>query len=308
VTTRRPTTAALAAILLTLITLGACSSDGDDAAPASTPSAPSSPGTSSPAPGAPDSSDAPGGTAAPAVGPQYVALGDSFQAAPGVPETSGADGCFRSSHNYAQLVARRSGLTVTDKTCSGATTDGVLSTQVPAITSEAELVTIGIGGNDFDLFTSLISSCLQLAQSDPDGSPCTDASSAEADETIDKIAVNVGDVLDAIAEAAPDARVVVVGYPDLLPTSGSCPDRIPLAAGDYPFVNDVTHGLSDALRSQAERRDFDFVDLRRPSKGHDICSAEPWVNGATVADDGTIPFHPFAVEQQAVAAKIVSLL
>jgi hypothetical protein len=244
----------------------------------------------------------------PPVGPQYVALGDSFAAAPGVPVTSGADGCFRSSSNYATALATSQDLTVTDVTCSGATTDSVLDSQVPEITARARLVTLGIGGNDFDLFTRLIGGCIEAASSDPDGTPCTDAARAEVEDVLPRISANIGGVLDAVAEAAPRARVVVVGYPDLLPTSGSCPDRVPFAEADYAFVNEISQGLSSALREQADRHGSTFVDLGRPSRGHDICSDAPWVNGATVADDGTIPFHPFAVEQQAVATIIARLL
>lgn len=244
----------------------------------------------------------------PPVGPQYVALGDSYAAAPGVPDTDGAGGCFRSSGNYATLVAEQNGLTITDVTCSGATSESVLRDQVPRITPQAELVTVGIGGNDFDLFTNLITSCVDIAATDPDGSPCADVARDGIEKTVDKIATNVDTVLAAIAEAAPSAEVIVVGYPDLLPATGSCPDRVPLATGDYALVNDVVRGLSEALSDGAAERGYDFVDLRGPSRGHDICSAEPWINGQTVAADGTIPFHPFAVEQEAVARIIATFL
>lgn len=242
------------------------------------------------------------------VGPQYVALGDSYAAAPGVPDTSGADGCFRSDGNYAQQVARATGLPVTDATCSGATTASVLEEQVPLITDETELVTLGVGGNDGDLFTTLLQRCLGLASSDPDGTPCSDAIRGDVEKVLPETEESIGRLLDAVVAAAPDARVVVVGYPDLLPRTGSCPDRVPLAAGDYPLLNEVTDRLSDLLREQAEARDLDFVDLAGPSRGHDICSDEPWVNGQDVAPDGTIPFHPFAAEQAAVARLVTALV
>ncbi len=246
----------------------------------------------------------------PAVGPQYVALGDSYAAAPGVPETSGVDGCFRSSGNYAQRLAAATGLTVTDVTCSGATSADVLERQVPAITPEAELVTVGIGGNDFDLFATLVQSCLSAPppESDPSGTPCTDAVGPTVDEVLPRTAQAVQELFAAIDEAAPGARVVVVGYPYLLPDSGTCPELVPLAAGDYPLVNEATRRLSGVLRDAAAQQGFDFVDVQGPSRGHDICSDEPWINGQQVAEDGTIPFHPFAAEQQAVAELVASVL
>ena len=311
--------AAAVALMAALSGVTACGGSSDDAssgagspppasAPASAPpsataSAPAASGTPTDPPSArPPAPDVP------EVGPQYVALGDSYAAAPGVPETSDAGGCFRSSENYAQQVARATGLTVTDVTCSGATTDSVLSDQVPSLTPETELVTLGVGGNDFNLFTELIGGCLELPNSDPAAPPCSESIRAAVDGTVPRIAEGVSGLLDAVTAAAPQARVVVVGYPDLLPATGTCPDRIPLAAEDYSQVNELTRGLSGVLRAEAERRGLDFVDLQRPSRGHDICSDTPWVSGLTVTSDGPIPFHPFPAEQRAVARRVVAFL
>jgi len=49
-----------------------------------------------------------------------------------------------------------------------------------------------------------------------------------------------------------------------------------------------------------------YVDLWRVSAGHDICSADPWING--LSGQGAAPFHPFAVEQAAVAQQVAAAL
>ncbi|QCW52128.1 SGNH/GDSL hydrolase family protein [Nocardioides dongxiaopingii] len=264
-------------------------------------------GTDTTPPPEPTSTSGPASEGAGADAVSYVALGDSYAAAPGVPNTSGADGCFRSDQNYAHLLAAADEtIALTDVTCSGATTDTLLAQQVPALDAGTDLVTLGIGGNDFELFLTLISQCSGFGPDAP-GTPCTEAVEARSEQLLPKIEKNIGATLDAVQEAAPDARVIVVGYPALLPRRGTCPELVPLAAGDYPFLNEVTQGLSDALRSQAEERDLDFVDVARASRGHDICSDDPWVNGAETAADGTIPFHPFAAEQAAVADLIAAL-
>jgi len=79
---------------------------------------------------------------------------------------------------------------------------------------------------------------------------------------------------------------------------------VPLAAGDYPFVAGINRSLSDALEAQAEQRGLTYLDVFAASEGHDVCSDEPWVNGVQTAADGTIPLHPFAIEQAAIAAMI----
>ena len=298
--------------VLTALALGGCSASGSDAsanapgttAPTSTPSTPS---TSPSAPLAPSTDATP-------LDPnalRYVALGDSYAAAPGVPQSDLAGGCFRSDHNYAHLVAEADPtIALTDVTCSGATSDDVIAKQVPELTPDTDLVTLGVGGNDFGLFTRVLGGCLALASSQNAGpAPCTDTASSEVSKVSADIQTNIGKVLDAIAQAAPDARIIVVGYPALLPADGTtCPDLVPLADGDYPFVASINRGLSNALRGQAEERDLSFLDVFAASKGHDVCSDDPWVNGINVAADGTIPFHPFGVEQAAVATMITDLL
>jgi lysophospholipase L1-like esterase len=112
-------------------------------------------------PAAPDSS-APAGRFA-----SYVALGDSYTAAPLVPTTDLADGCLRSDHNYPTLLAKRLHVRhFTDVSCSGATTGDLthrqhtyrqasVPPQLRAVHRDTDLVTVGIGGNDFDLFGTL---------------------------------------------------------------------------------------------------------------------------------------------------------
>ena len=74
--------------------------------------------------------------------------------------------------------------TFVDVTCSGATTRDLTGVQT-AVRRRARsrpscarsppdttLVTLGIGGNDFDLFATLVRTCTRLRSSDPQGSPC----------------------------------------------------------------------------------------------------------------------------------------
>ncbi|MFJ7497309.1 hypothetical protein ACIQZB_40545 [Streptomyces sp. NPDC097727] len=55
-------------------------------------------------------------------------LGDSYASAPLVPDRVDTD-CLRSSNNYPSLVAPSSGATLTDVTCSGATTAEMTAAQ-----------------------------------------------------------------------------------------------------------------------------------------------------------------------------------
>jgi hypothetical protein len=273
----------------------------------------------------------PGGTGTPtaattATYPTYVAMGDSYTAAPGVPTTEPDDGCLRSNGNYPSILASHlMGTTFVDVSCSAATTlslTGVQRTsdhanppQFNALHPDTSLVTIGIGANDFDLFSILISVCAQLALADADHAPCHDymlANGAHGKDLliskIGKIQVRVAAALNRIHDRAPDAQVVLVGYPQVVPAKGTC-KILPLAKGDYPYVRSILVKLDAAMKTAARRGKATYVDVLEASEGHDICAGrDAWVNGIATDVNRAVAFHPFPEEQQAVADLITQAL
>lgn len=252
----------------------------------------------------------------------YVALGDSFTSAPGVAVTDTTTGCQRSDHNYPALLAEALGARLVDVSCGSADTTAIEGTQqtpggpkasqIEAVDRKTDLVTAGIGINDFGLYSSLLFSCPQLAPTDPTGSPCRDAmATADGDrleETIDEIGPRVTAVLKRITERAPEARVVLVGYPQFVPPSGTC-EELPLAVGDYPYVRELTERLGRTLESAAEDASADYLDLVTASQGHDICAGdEAWINGSVDIPGRAVLYHPLPEGQAAVARLIRQLL
>lgn len=267
-------------------------------------------------------------TGSPATAPtayrRYVALGDSYTAAPLVPPTDTSTICLRSAVNYPALVARAlPGTRLTDVSCSGATTGDVTARQsspisqqsvppqIRAVTGRTDLVTVGLGGNDDGLFGAVLGQCLQVASTDPAGAPCRTAFATQDPTRLDRafsdIRRNIAGVVAAVRERAPRARVLVVGYPQIIPATGRCAD-LPLAAGDYAFGRRVNRGLTEAVRRGAAAARAEYVDLWRPSAGHDICGADPWINGRVTSAARALAYHPLAVEQQQVARLVLAAL
>ena len=257
-------------------------------------------------------------------GDRYVAIGDSYTAAylTGPTDTS-SGGCLRSLANYPHLVAEELDLDLTDVSCGGASTEAVeggftaldgsrIDPQLDAIDGGVDLVTISIGANDFNTFGGIVVNCVQVAASDPDGSPCADiAERATGGDTVDRTAERIRgrvlEVIGAVVDKAPEARVVVVGYPQVFPATGSC-EQLPLARGDVAFAYDVLRGVTDALESAAEEAGAEYVDVWSASAGHDICGDEPWIAGARpTRTDGTA-YHPFPEEQELVGDLVVDQL
>ncbi|WP_134740383.1 SGNH/GDSL hydrolase family protein [Nocardioides sp. 503] len=299
----------------TLLLLAACGSD-DDPPLDTTPSTESS-SSDAPSPSAPTSAaPSPAGDAG-----TYVALGDSFASAPLVPETDPADGCQRSTGNYAHLVAAAAGYELTDVTCIAASTTSMVGVQITgetqnlpqfeALDADVDLVTLTVGGNDFDLFSQLLLACLPTAGAE--ATPCRQTLAANGKERllldqVDKIQDRIEATTRGIFDRAPKARVIVANYPQLLPAQGSCPDLVPLAEGDYGLVTELNKALSDAVRLGAEAGGAEVVDVFKASKGHDVCSEDPWVNGVQTDPERALALHPFAEGQQGVADLVLAKL
>lgn len=253
----------------------------------------------------------------------YVALGDSFSAGPLVPEArSDPAGCFRSTNNYpAYLAGYLEVRSYRDVTCSGAQTrdlrrpqrlpfGATTPAQLDALTAGTDLVTLGIGGNDFGLFGSIVGTCGALRASDPLGAPCRRSFLRRVGERrVDtraraarRVERRVAGVLRAVGRRAPDAEVYVVGYPHLLPERGRCA-AVPFAAGDYAWGGRIERLLNDSLRGAAESGGATFVDLHPASREHDACAGEAaWVNGAQTLFGLAAGFHPFQAGMRGMAA------
>lgn len=263
------------------------------------------------------------GVAAPAgepaaKGEHYVALGDSYSSGPGIPQQTDTL-CGRSDRNYPSLVASAVGADAfTDVTCAGADTTHMAGRQdsappqLDALRPDTTLVTLGVGGNDLDL-TGVITRCVLVAYLSPYGSPCKHSftlfGTDEIGSRINTTAPKIDAVLKEIHTRSPQARVLLVGYPSLLPDDGTaCRETIPLAVGDFGWVRDKEKHLNTMLAQQANVYDADYVDTYGPSAGHDACQAAGtrWIEPADSAEGAG--FHPNATGHRSMADAVLATL
>ncbi|MEU4092385.1 SGNH/GDSL hydrolase family protein [Streptomyces sp. NPDC026673] len=249
----------------------------------------------------------------------YVALGDSYTSGPLIPEQVDAN-CARSNQNYPSLVAQRlRGTTLTDVSCGGATTaemwkaQGGNPPQLDALNRRTSLVTLQIGGNDIG-FGSIIRTCAGAAAADPVGNPCeryyTTGGTDQLRAAVEATAPKIDAVLRAISHRAPRARVVVVGYPALLPDSGvGCRPAVPFADGDFAYLRDTEKRLNAMLARRAKAAHAMYVDTYTPTVGHDMCTAPGvrWIEPLTPAAPAA-PAHPNALGERAMAAAVLDRL
>ncbi|MBV9161490.1 MAG: SGNH/GDSL hydrolase family protein [Pseudonocardiales bacterium] len=218
----------------------------------------------------------------------YVALGDSYSSGVGAPPYDLDTACQRSSRSYPPLwTTEHHPASFTFAACSGAKTADVLATQISALQRNTDLVTITIGGNDAG-FGPVLQTCT-VATSDR-----TCAAAVDAAEAFERTVLpgRLTRTYTAIRRAAPNARVIVLGYPRLFDLAPDCTD---------PHVPNLTrrrklnHGadvLNDVIRQSASRQSgFSYIDVRDRFTSHGVCSADPWIHGPSVP---TLvgPYHP----------------
>ncbi|MEZ5139932.1 MAG: SGNH/GDSL hydrolase family protein [Acidimicrobiales bacterium] len=236
----------------------------------------------------------------------YVALGDSYTAGPLILNQSLEPlGCLRSDRNYPRIAKPQiKAAKFVDVSCSGATTSdffeeqgvtpGPNPPQFNALNANTKVVTIGIGGNDIG-FSSIVKNCATL---DPFSSGCkgdyvvngVDALANKIDATAPKI----DKVLVETKKRAPNAKIFVVGYPTIIPETGSgCWPVVPIVSGDITYLRGVAKKLNAMLKARAIANGATYVDTATSSIGHDMCSSSKWVEAIVPTTDAA-PVHPNA--------------
>ncbi|MCB1028884.1 MAG: SGNH/GDSL hydrolase family protein [Microthrixaceae bacterium] len=242
-------------------------------------------------------------------GGKLVALGDSFTANSFLLPNTSTNGCTQSKGNQPRLVASRLGIAdVTDASCDGAKTTDIMggsAPQIAKVTSSATVVMVSIGGNDLG-FSDIAVQCSKKALTfrtckGDYVSGGTDSLSAKVAATRPKI----DQVLGAVKSRAPQARVVLYGYPTLLPMSGTSTCLgMTFAGSDVPYLRSKQAELNNMLKASAQANGVTYVDVYGPSAGHDPCSSTPWVN--KVID--LPPLHPTNRGQTATGNLIADAL
>jgi lysophospholipase L1-like esterase len=256
-------------------------------------------------------------------GVRYVALGDSYTSAPGVTpvDSSAPPACGRSAVNYPHLVAQKLGAQLTDVSCGGAQTMSLyeeqysgVPAQMDALKRDTTLVTLGIGGNDNDLFATAVAGCAASLGDVATGqtAPCKAKYAQQFSDDIAASGVLIEQALKNIRAESPQAQIVVVGYPDLFPTTPAgrltcVAAGVPFTPDDIAFLDGVERDLNAMLQASAEATKNTYVDTYTPSIGRDMCEAPGvrWIEPAIPLAPAA-PVHPNAAGEAAVADDVAA--
>lgn len=249
----------------------------------------------------------------------YVALGDSYTSGPLISTVrSDPSGCARSTNNYPAFLAEWLEVrSYRDVSCSGAATPDVAApqellfggTSAPpqrrALSSETDLVTVGLGGNDFDIFSRL-SNCGEPLAAEAAQTCALDPAALTRDAA--KVEDRLVGALRIVARRAPQAEIVVVGYPQVLPERGTCP-TLGVEASEAEAARQVSRRLNASQRAAARRTGATWVDLTEVSIGHDACAGkDAWTTGSEFVPGQPAPLHPRIEGMRGAAAAVFHAL
>ncbi|HLH15267.1 MAG TPA: hypothetical protein VKV16_10795, partial [Solirubrobacteraceae bacterium] len=164
-----------------------------------------------------------------------------------------------------------------------------------------EVVSTGMGGNDGNLFGTLLVGCTETDAGRPNvGAPCKAKYGAFVTKTFEQNRPAEEAALAQIHVLAPKAKVFVVGYPEDTPAHGYCPAAIPWTTGDLRWFHTAVQERGNAmLAHEARATGAVYVNTFAPSRGHNAC--EPvgtrWIEPLIGSLTG-VPMHPNATGEE----------
>ncbi|MGW4233880.1 SGNH/GDSL hydrolase family protein, partial [Streptomyces sp. NPDC004980] len=211
-----------------------------------------------------------------AAGANYVALGDSYSSGVGAGSyTSESGDCKRSTKAYPYLWANANApSSFKFVACSGATTTSVSSGQLSALSSSTTLVSVTAGGNDVG-FVDVMQTCVLQSEA-----ACVNRVNTAISQVQTTLPGKLDSLYDGITARAPQARVVVLGYPRFYKLSGSC--IAGLTETERGAINNASNILNDVLAKRAADAGFTFSSVVDEFTGHELCSGDAWIHSVTI--------------------------
>ncbi|SDK56788.1 Lysophospholipase L1 [Glycomyces sambucus] len=216
---------------------------------------------------------------------EYAALGDSYSSGTGAGNYTDEQ-CLRSDLAYPRLLANGLGADLAFAACSGATSADLLAEQLGALHESTDLVTLTIGGNDIG-WTEAVAACLTPLVD------CTDEIAYSETLIREELPGLLDGVYGAVADRAPNAEVLVIGYPRLFNERSTCGALHQPTVAEQVRMNQGADVLAEVLADAAAAHDFTYVDVRDAFAGHAVCDEVPYLHGLRYPTAES--FHPNAL-------------
>ena len=220
-----------------------------------------------------------------AAGESYVALGDSYSSGTGTRSyIDDGTSCQRSTLAYPSLIAASRGYALDFRACSGATVADVSGSQLGALSSGTTFVTVSVGGNDAG-FADVLTECALPGWA----SDCNGAIDGAQSYISNTLPGSLGSLYGSIRSLAPNAEVVVVGYPRIF-MGEDCNAFTWFSPSEQTRLNQTADQLNGLLGSVAASHGFGFANPTGAFTGHAVCDSPEWING--LSNPISESYHP----------------
>jgi lysophospholipase L1-like esterase len=161
----------------------------------------------------------------------------------------------------------------------------VRSTQLGALSRRTDLVSITIGGNDVGFASTMITCTLR------NDAGCQAAVDDATDIGQNELPPKLDATYSGIAHRAPNARVLVLGYPMLFDETAPTCGFAGMSISKRRAINQGARLLNEVIQERAEAAGFTFVDVTDEFAGHGACAPQAWIHGLVILPP-TNSFHP----------------
>jgi lysophospholipase L1-like esterase len=244
----------------------------------------------------------------------YVALGDSFSSGFGVEPYELNNDCMRSEYAYPKIIANQLKMNLSFYACSGATTKDFglqqmekQNAQLDNLNQNTKLVTLTIGGNDIG-FSSVFGQLINNKNIDEIIKGVDDKIKALGGEISIPGIVSYDNLFNDIKKKAPNAQIVIVGYPYLYSKTNNCGDI--LSQTNKTWINATIDKLNNVIKLSAQKNNFFFTIPN--FEGHELCSLNnDWISPIFIPNTTTInpsALHPTQAGQRAIAEAVIKVI
>ncbi|MFJ6565875.1 SGNH/GDSL hydrolase family protein [Streptomyces sp. NPDC091292] len=169
----------------------------------------------------------------------------------------------------------------------------VLQVDSGVLSPDTTLVMLTAGGNDETGFASAMTECGNITD-------CSNDSNflPKYKAVVDRMIPDLEAVLTTVASRAPNAKVVLMGYPELLSRTVKCAGSWYYDMGEVKALADLVNyangeqkKLVDRLKAGAGKLKVEYADPVDAFVGHGGCDDPEWINKIVIGPNGDGDFH-----------------
>lgn len=150
--------------------------------------------------------------------------------------------------------------------------------------SSTGLVSVTAGGNDVG-FADVMQDCVLSGEA-----TCLSSIGSAVSQMQNSLPSGLSSLYGSIRSRAPQAHVVVLGYPRFYQLSGSC--IAGLSEKERAAINNASDVLNGVIAKQAADAGFTFSSVVDEFTGHELCSGDAWLHSVSIPVYNS--YHPKA--------------